>query len=69
MTRGIVLLTCNDYATLEQIVRGNPALGMLTRLANFPPERTVCPENFTVNPNEVALDEVPSLVPPESVTP
>ncbi len=69
MTRGIVLLTCNDYATLESIVRGNPALGMLTRLANFPPERTVCPGNFTANPSEVALDEVPSLVPPESVTP
>jgi hypothetical protein len=63
-----VLLTCNDYGTLESIVRGNPALGMLTRLANFPPERTVCPGNF-VNPGEAALDEVPSVVPPEAATP
>ncbi|MEA2418646.1 MAG: phospholipid/cholesterol/gamma-HCH transport system substrate-binding protein [Thermoleophilaceae bacterium] len=68
MTRGIVLLTCNDYGTLESIVRGNPALGMLTRLANFPPERQVCPGNF-VAPGEAALDEVPSLVPPEAATP
>ncbi len=63
MIRGIVLLTCNDYGTLEGIVRGNPQLGMLTRLANFPPERQVCPGNFGL-PGEAALDEVPSLVPP-----
>jgi phospholipid/cholesterol/gamma-HCH transport system substrate-binding protein len=69
MIRGIVLLTCNDYGTLESIVRGNPALGMLTRLANFPPERQVCADtNFTA-PGEPALDEVPSLVPPEAMTP
>jgi phospholipid/cholesterol/gamma-HCH transport system substrate-binding protein len=62
MIRGIVLLTCNDYGTLESIVRGNPQLGMLTRLANFPPERQVCPGNFQL-PGEPALDEVPSIIP------
>jgi phospholipid/cholesterol/gamma-HCH transport system substrate-binding protein len=65
MVRGIVLLTCNDYGTLEGIVRGNPQLGMLTKLANFPLERQVCPANFAL-PGEAALDEVPSLVPPET---
>lgn len=70
MTRGIVLLTCGDYVTLQQIVSGNPALGMLTKLANFPPERQVCPDNFTLDPTHtLALDEVPSLVPPEAATP
>jgi phospholipid/cholesterol/gamma-HCH transport system substrate-binding protein len=70
MIRGIVLLTCADYVTLQQIVSGNPALGMLTRLANFPPERQVCPNNFTSDPTHtLSLDEVPSLVPPEAATP
>jgi phospholipid/cholesterol/gamma-HCH transport system substrate-binding protein len=70
MIRGIVLLTCADYVTLQQIVTGNPALGMLTRLANFPPERQVCPNNFTTDPTHtLSLDEVPSLVPPEAATP
>ena len=70
MIRGIVLLTCADYVTLQQIVTGNPALGMLTRLANFPPERQVCPNNFTNDPTHtLSLDEVPSLVPPEAATP
>ena len=70
MIRGIVLLTCADYVTLQQIVTGNPALGMLTRLANFPPERQVCPNNFLNDPSHtLALDEVPSLVPPEAATP
>ena len=36
MLHGVVLLTCNDYGTLESIVRGNPALGMLTKLAQLP---------------------------------
>jgi phospholipid/cholesterol/gamma-HCH transport system substrate-binding protein len=62
MTRGIVLLTCNDYNTLEGIVRGAPQLGMLTQLANFPPERQVCPGNFVL-PGEAALNEVPNVVP------
>jgi phospholipid/cholesterol/gamma-HCH transport system substrate-binding protein len=65
MVRGIVLLTCNDYKTLEQIVRANPQLGMLTFLANFPPERQNCPNNFDAADN-VALNEVPSVVPPET---
>jgi phospholipid/cholesterol/gamma-HCH transport system substrate-binding protein len=70
ITRGIVLLTCSDYVTLQQIVSGNPALGMLTKLANFPPERQVCPGNFGTDPTHtLALDEVPSLVPPEAATP
>ena len=64
--RGVVLLTCNDYATLQRIVEGNTQLGMLTKLANFPPERPNCPENFQL-PGEKALEEIPSL-PPETVT-
>jgi phospholipid/cholesterol/gamma-HCH transport system substrate-binding protein len=67
MVRGIVLLTCSDYTTLESIVRGNPQLGMLTRLANFPPERQVCPNNFII-PGERALEEVP-VNPPPGATP
>jgi phospholipid/cholesterol/gamma-HCH transport system substrate-binding protein len=67
MVRGIVLLTCSDYTTLESIVQGNPQLGMLTRLANFPPERQVCPNNFVI-PGERALEDVP-VNPPPGATP
>jgi phospholipid/cholesterol/gamma-HCH transport system substrate-binding protein len=42
MVRGVVLLPCNDYNTLEQITLANAQLGLLTRLANFPPEQGRC---------------------------
>jgi phospholipid/cholesterol/gamma-HCH transport system substrate-binding protein len=67
MVRGIVMLTCSDYTTLEQIVSGNPQLGMLTRLTSFPPERQVCPNNFLI-PGERALEDAP-IVPPPGATP
>ncbi len=64
MIRGIVLLNCTAYLALQGIVAGNPQLGELTRLANFPPERQVCPRNFDDPTHLLALDEVPSLIPP-----
>jgi phospholipid/cholesterol/gamma-HCH transport system substrate-binding protein len=43
--RGLVLVNCNGYDVLEQVILGNPELGLLTRLLNLPPERTTCPNN------------------------
>jgi phospholipid/cholesterol/gamma-HCH transport system substrate-binding protein len=65
LIRGIVLLTCGDYETLQFIVDGNPQLGLLTKLANFPPERTTCPNNFVGRPSERALEDIVPVVPPE----
>jgi phospholipid/cholesterol/gamma-HCH transport system substrate-binding protein len=45
IVRGVVLLPCPDFSTLEQIVLGSAQLGMLTRLANFPNEAAFCPQN------------------------
>ena len=41
--RGIVLVSCNGYDVLEQVILGNPQLGLLTRLLNLPPEQEACP--------------------------
>ena len=43
--RGLVLVNCNGYDVLEQVILGNPELGLLTRLLNLPPERQTCPNN------------------------
>jgi phospholipid/cholesterol/gamma-HCH transport system substrate-binding protein len=43
--RGLVLVNCNGYNVLEQVILGNPQLGLLTRLLRLPPEQEVCPEN------------------------
>ena len=43
--RGLVVVSCSGYETLEQVVAGNPQLGMVTRLNNFPSEAVVCPQN------------------------
>jgi phospholipid/cholesterol/gamma-HCH transport system substrate-binding protein len=43
--RGLVLVSCSGYETLESVVEGNPQLGMITRLNNFPPESVACPQN------------------------
>ncbi len=43
--RGLVLVSCSGYETLESVVAGNPQLGMITRLNNFPPESVACPQN------------------------
>jgi phospholipid/cholesterol/gamma-HCH transport system substrate-binding protein len=53
MTRGIVLLTCNDYDILRTIVSGSAQLGMLARLANFPDEVSRCPNNQPGTVNDV----------------
>ncbi|MDQ5832479.1 MAG: MlaD family protein [Actinomycetota bacterium] len=55
MIRGIVLLPCNDYDTLRSIVEGNAELGMLTRLANFPDETQVCPNNLPGTFNDAVI--------------
>ncbi len=43
--RGLVLVGCPAYQTLGAVVRGNPELGLLTRLLNLPAEPEVCPQN------------------------
>jgi phospholipid/cholesterol/gamma-HCH transport system substrate-binding protein len=43
--RGIVLVNCPSYQALNQIVRGNPQLGVPTQLLNLPPEGQACPQN------------------------
>jgi phospholipid/cholesterol/gamma-HCH transport system substrate-binding protein len=43
LRRGMVLVSCNGYDVLEQVILGNPQLGLLTGLLNLPPEREVCP--------------------------
>jgi phospholipid/cholesterol/gamma-HCH transport system substrate-binding protein len=44
--RGLVLVNCNGYDVLEQVILGNPQLGLLTTLLNLPPEGQVCPNNI-----------------------
>jgi phospholipid/cholesterol/gamma-HCH transport system substrate-binding protein len=44
--RGLVLVNCNGYDVLEQVILGNPQLGLLTTLLRLPPEPEVCPTNF-----------------------
>jgi phospholipid/cholesterol/gamma-HCH transport system substrate-binding protein len=44
--RGLVLVNCNGYNVLEQVIQGNPQLGFLTRLLNLPPEAEACPTNL-----------------------
>ena len=41
--RGLVLVSCNGYDVLEQVILGNPQLGLLTRLLNLPAEQDACP--------------------------
>jgi phospholipid/cholesterol/gamma-HCH transport system substrate-binding protein len=43
--RGLVLVSCNGYDVLEQVILGNPELGLLTRLLNLPPEQDACPSH------------------------
>ena len=44
--RGIVLVGCATYNSLEQIVLANPQLGVPTQLLNLPSERENCPNNI-----------------------
>jgi phospholipid/cholesterol/gamma-HCH transport system substrate-binding protein len=44
--RGLVLVNCNGYDVLEQVILGNPQLGLLTTLLNLPPEAQACPNNI-----------------------
>jgi phospholipid/cholesterol/gamma-HCH transport system substrate-binding protein len=43
--RGIVLVGCSTYNSLEQIVISNPQLGVPTQLLNLPSESENCPNN------------------------
>ena len=43
--RGIVLVGCTTYNSLEQIVIANPQLGVPTQLLNLPAESQNCPNN------------------------
>jgi phospholipid/cholesterol/gamma-HCH transport system substrate-binding protein len=45
LRRGMVLVSCNGYDVLEQVILGNPQLGLLTRLLNLPPEQESCPNH------------------------
>jgi phospholipid/cholesterol/gamma-HCH transport system substrate-binding protein len=51
--RGIVLVGCTTYNSLEQIVIANPQLGVPTQLLNLPNERENCPSNFPDFPTEL----------------
>ena len=44
--RGIVFVGCPTYGSLEQIIIGNPQLGVPTQLLNLPPEGEACPNNI-----------------------
>ena len=59
MIRGIVLISCTQYGVLAPLIQGNSQLGMLTKLANFPDDRTRCPNNLTG-----FLSETPVAAPP-----
>jgi phospholipid/cholesterol/gamma-HCH transport system substrate-binding protein len=43
--RGLVLVGCATYNSLEQIIIANPQLGVPTQLLNLPPEGANCPNN------------------------
>ncbi len=43
--RGLVLINCPSYNSLEQIVIANPQLGVPTQLLNLPDEAANCPRN------------------------
>jgi phospholipid/cholesterol/gamma-HCH transport system substrate-binding protein len=51
--RGIVLVGCTTYNSLEQIVIANPQLGVPTQLLNLPNEKENCPSNFPDFPTEL----------------
>jgi phospholipid/cholesterol/gamma-HCH transport system substrate-binding protein len=66
MLRGIVLASCTDFKTLASLVQGNPQLGMLSKLANFPDDRPPrCPA-VTPGLPEVGnfLSQTPVTAPP-----
>ena len=69
MVRGVVLLPCPDFSTLEQIVLGNAQLGMLTRLANFPNEAAICPQNPPPVLYDIPLTQPGTSPPVTGVTP
>jgi phospholipid/cholesterol/gamma-HCH transport system substrate-binding protein len=43
--RSLVLVSCNNYNVLEQVILGSPQLGALARLLKLPPEAQACPQN------------------------
>jgi phospholipid/cholesterol/gamma-HCH transport system substrate-binding protein len=46
LRRGLVVISCTGYDVLESVVAGNPQLGTVTRLNNFPQESVACPQNL-----------------------
>ena len=49
--RGVILVSCAAYQTLEAVILGNPQLGLSTRLLNLPDEKVVCPNNVPPDDN------------------
>ena len=49
--RGVILVSCAAYQTLEAVISGNPQLGLSTRLLNLPDEKVVCPNNVPPDDN------------------
>jgi phospholipid/cholesterol/gamma-HCH transport system substrate-binding protein len=45
--RGLVVISCQSLATLENVIRGNPQLGVLTQLLEAPDRTEVCPTTTT----------------------
>jgi phospholipid/cholesterol/gamma-HCH transport system substrate-binding protein len=43
LRRGLVLISCTSLALLDNVIRQNPQLGVLTQLLDTPPRSQVCP--------------------------
>jgi phospholipid/cholesterol/gamma-HCH transport system substrate-binding protein len=48
--RGLVVIGCQSLQILENIVLGNPQLGVLTQLLEAPDRRDVCPTSSAQRP-------------------
>ena len=59
--RGLVLVNCNGYDVLEQVILGNPELGLLTRLLNLPPEQRDLPDQRATGRPHPMIKETPSF--------
>ena len=60
--RGLVLLSCSGYDTLEPWSRATRSSGMITRLNNFPPEAAACPHNTSDDRRAVTMiKQTPSV--------
>jgi phospholipid/cholesterol/gamma-HCH transport system substrate-binding protein len=48
--RGVVLVGCATYDSLDSVVAGSPQIGTAVQLLNLPPEPQACPNNFLEQP-------------------